>query len=96
MPTVGPLKTVPGTLEDPDSGYRSRFDKSSETAKPGYYSVFLEDYKVKAELTSTERVGYHRYTFPKTEEAHLIIDIGHRQGESSDVTDAYARMVNAN
>ena len=96
MPTVGPLKTVPGSLEDPDSGYRSRFNKKDETATPGYYSVILDDYKVKAELTSTERVGYHRYTFPKSEEAHLVIDIGHKQGESSDVTDAFAKMVNTN
>ena len=96
MPTVGPLKTVPGSLEDPDSGYRSRFNKKDETATPGYYSVILDDYKVKAELTSTERVGYHRYTFPKSEEAHLVIDIGHKQGESSDVTDAFAKIVNTN
>ena len=96
MPTVGPLKTVPGSLEDPDSGYRSRFNKKDETATPGYYSVILDDYKVKAELTSTERVGYHRYTFPKSEEAQLVIDIGHKQGESSDVTDAFAKIVNTN
>ena len=96
MPTVGSLKTVPGSLEKPDEGYRSRFDKSSEKVVPGYYSVFLKDYKIKAELTATKRVGYHRYTFPETEEAHLIIDIGHKQGESSDVTDAYAQIVNGN
>ena len=96
MPTVGPLKTVPGSLEDPDSGYRSRFNKKDETATPGYYSVILDDYKVKAELTSTERVGYHRYTFPKSGEAQLVIDIGHKQGESSDVTDAFAKIVNTN
>ena len=96
IPTVGPLQTVPGTLENPDSGYRSRFDKTRETAKTGYYSVFLEDYNVKAELTSTERVGYHRYTFPKSDKAHFIVDVGHKQGESSDVTEAYAKIVNAN
>ena len=96
MPTVGSLRTVPGSLENPDNGYRSRFDKKSEIAQPGYYSVFLDDYGIKAELTSTERVGYHRYTFPKAEEAHLIIDIGHKQGESSDVTNAFAQIVNTN
>ena len=94
MPTVGVLKTIPGTLEDPVIGYRSRFDKADETAEPGYYSVTLNDYNIKAELTSTERVGYHRYTFPKTKEANVIIDIGHKQGESSDVIVAQARMVN--
>ncbi|RUA09577.1 MAG: glycoside hydrolase family 92 protein, partial [Flavobacteriia bacterium] len=96
MPTVGKLQTVPGTLEDPDAGYRSRFDKSSENAEPGYYSVFLQDYQIKAELTATKRVGYHHYTFPETDQAHLIIDIGHKQGESSDVTEAYAGYVNGN
>ncbi len=94
MPTVGPLKTKPGTLEDPDSGYRSRFEKTSETAETGYYSVSLKDYNIKVELTSTERVGYHRYTFPKTNEAHLVLDIGHKQGESSDVIEAHAIVVN--
>jgi predicted alpha-1,2-mannosidase len=94
MPTVGPLKTIPGTLEDPDSGYRSRFNKAEETAESGYYSVILNDYNIKVELTSTERVGYHRYTFPKIKEAHVIIDIGHKQGESSDVILAQAMMVN--
>lgn len=93
MPVVGPIKTTPGTLEDPDSGYRSRFDKETEHAEPGYYTVFLDDYKIKAELTATTRVGYHRYTFPATEEAHLLFDIGHKQGESSDVTEAYAALV---
>ncbi|WP_242206407.1 GH92 family glycosyl hydrolase [Aestuariivivens insulae] len=94
MPTVGDLKTVPGTLENPDAGYRSRFDKASEYSETGYYSVFLKDYNVKAEITSTERVGFHRYTFPKTDKAHLIVDIGHRQGESSTVTNTSVQIVN--
>lgn len=96
MPTAGKIQTVPGTLENPDSGYRSRFDKGSELAEPGYYSVFLEDYEIKAEITATERVGFHRYTFEKSGPANLIIDIGHRQGESSDVTGAFAQIVNGN
>ncbi len=96
MPTLGKLQTVPGSLEEPDQGYRSRFDKSTENAEPGYYSVFLKDYQIKAELTATKRVGYHRYTFPETDQAHLIVDIGHKQGESSDVTEAYAAYANEN
>lgn len=96
MPTVGALQTVPGTLENPDGGYRSRFDKETEHAEPGYYTVFLKDYGIKAELTATERVGFHRYTYPETQLAHLVIDIGHRQGESSGVTDAFARVTNGN
>ncbi|MEI6143223.1 MAG: GH92 family glycosyl hydrolase [Mariniphaga sp.] len=96
MPTVGALQTIPGKLENPDGGYRSRFDKSTEHAEPGYYTVFLKDYNIKAEITATERVGFHRYIFPETKQAHLIIDIGHRQGESSGVTDAWAKVVNGN
>ncbi|MBL7968893.1 MAG: GH92 family glycosyl hydrolase [Prolixibacteraceae bacterium] len=96
MPTVGKIQTIPGTLENPDGGYRSRFDKETEHSEAGYYSVFLKDYAIKAEITATERVGFHRYTFPETQEANLIIDIGHRQGESGGVTNAAAKLVNGN
>ena len=92
MPTVGEIQTVPGTLENPDAGYRSRFDKSNEHAEPGYYSVLLKDYQVKAELTATKRVGFHRYTFPESGKSNLIFDVGHKQGESSDVTEAYIEL----
>lgn len=94
MPTVGHLKFIPGTLENPDAGYRSHFDKSTEHAETGYYSVQLKDYNIKAELTATERVGYQRFTYPKTDEAHVIIDLGHKQGESGDVTMAFGKIVN--
>ena len=87
-PTVGELQTVPGELENPDGGYRSRFDKKDEVVAPGYYSVLLKDYGVKAELTAMKRVGFHRYTYPKTEQANLIFDIGNKQGESGEVKDA--------
>lgn len=96
MPTVGKIQTVPGTLENPDGGYRSRFDKETEHSEAGYYSVFLKDYGIKAEITATERVGFHRYTFPETKEANLIIDIGHRQGESGAATNTFAKLVNEN
>jgi predicted alpha-1,2-mannosidase len=81
MPTTGlKLQTTPGSLENPDEGYRSRFDHSSEIASPGYYSVFLKDENVQVELTSTQRAGFHRYTFPKTENARIILDLGHQIG----------------
>lgn len=88
-PTVGDLQTVPGALNKPEEGYRSSFDKKDECAKPGYYSVILKDYGVKAELTATKRVGFHRYTFPKTSQANILFDIGNKQGESGEVKDAY-------
>jgi predicted alpha-1,2-mannosidase len=96
MPTVGELLTSPGTLENPDEGYRSRFDKMDEHAEPGYYSVILKDYNIKAEITATERVGFHRYTFPQSKESRLIFDLGHKQGESSDVIEAFGRLINGN
>lgn len=96
MPTIGDIKTTPGTLEDPDSGYRSRFDKQDENASTGFYSVFLKDYNIHVELTATKRVAYHRYTFPKSDKANMLFDLGHKQGESSGVTDASARWANEN
>lgn len=87
-PTVGQLQTVPGDLKNPQSGYRSNFDKKDEIASPGYYSVLLKDYGVKAELTAAKRVGFHRYTYPKSDQSNLIFDIGNKQGESGDVKDA--------
>jgi predicted alpha-1,2-mannosidase len=87
-PTVGSLQTTPGELKDSSSGYRSTFDKKDEVAMPGYYSVRLKDYNIKAELTATKRVGFHRYTFPKTSQANILFDIGNQQGESGKVKDA--------
>lgn len=95
-PTVGKLQTQPGLLENPDNGYRSRFDRADEYATSGYYSVLLKDYNIKAELTATDRVGFHRYTFPESKESHIIFDIGHRQGESGAVVDASVRMTGDN
>ena len=54
MPFTGEPLTTPGTLENPDEGYRSRFDKADEHSEPGYYSVRLKDYQVKAEITATD------------------------------------------
>ena len=88
MPTVGELKTIPGDLEDVNSGYRSSFDKADEIATPGYYSVLLKDYGIRAELTATERVAFHRYTFPESTQSNIIFDIGNKQGESGPVKDA--------
>jgi predicted alpha-1,2-mannosidase len=92
-PITGELQTIPGKLENPDEGYRSRFDKKDETATSGYYSVLLKDYKIRAELTATKRVAFHKYTFPKTTQAHVLFDIGNRQGESGPVKDAQVTLL---
>ena len=95
MPTGGMLKTVPGELDKPGSGYRSAFDRKNEVAQPGYYSVILDDFKIKAELTATKRVGFHRYTFPQSSNSRIILSIGNVQGESGPVTDASVEMIDA-
>ena len=77
MPGTGSVKLVPGTAEDPDSGYRSRFSHDTEKSVPGYYEVLLEDSGVKAQLTATPRVGVHKYTYPAGKDAHVILDLGH-------------------
>lgn len=88
MPTNGELKTVPGDINSVGTGYRSSFDKKNEIINPGYYSVILKDYGIKAEVTSTNRVSYHRYTFPAGQQSHILFDIGNKQGESGNVKDA--------
>jgi predicted alpha-1,2-mannosidase len=75
MPTTGKLQLNPGVASKPLSGYRSAFSHTTEKAEPAYYSVLLEDHNIKAELTATTRVGMHQYTFPKSDEAHIILDL---------------------
>ena len=75
MPYTGAIRTNPGTQKDPASGYSSHYDHRHEIARPAYYSVWLKDHKVKVELTATERVAFHRYSFPKDRPAHIIIDL---------------------
>ncbi|AMJ57399.1 GH92 family glycosyl hydrolase [Stenotrophomonas sp. KCTC 12332] len=75
MPTTGALKLERGNPDQPLSGYTSRFSHASETAQPGYYAVTLDDYKVRAELTASARVGMHRYSFPAGKPAHVVLDL---------------------
>lgn len=75
MPATGSLKLNPGTADKPESGYRSRYSHDREVAEPGYYSVMLDDYGIRAELTATTRVGIHRYTFPEEGPAHILLDL---------------------
>lgn len=75
MPTTGELKLERGDPATPRSGYTSRFRHATETAQPGYYAVTLDDHQVRAELTASLRVGMHRYTFPKGQPAHVVLDL---------------------
>lgn len=77
MPFAGDVSINPGKPDSVDNGYRSRFDRDTEIASPGYYQVQLTDYGINAELTATRRVGVHRYTFPEAEKAGILIDLSH-------------------
>jgi len=72
---TGNLKLTPGKEGDTETGYRSKFSHSREQAGPGYYMVFLDDYGIKAELTTTTRCGFHQYTLPDHSPVHVIIDL---------------------
>lgn len=74
MPTTGNLVLDP--IESNDTrGFYSTFSHDNEEASPGYYKVDLDSYNIKAELTASERVGFHQYTFPKSDSSHIILDM---------------------
>lgn len=78
MPTTGEVQMQVGDEHDSKSGYRSAFSHERESASAGFYQVMLDDYDINAELTATERTGFHKYTFPKSGKANIIIDLKHR------------------
>ena len=75
MPTVGEQKVEYLGKESQQRPFASAFSHRNEYAEPGYYSVFLDTYGVKAELTATERAAMHRYTFPESKESGFILDM---------------------
>lgn len=78
MPATGEFHFNAMNGDQADKGYASRFSHRNESASPGYYSVRLDDDNILVELTATARVGMHRYTFPRTSEANVILDLAHR------------------
>ena len=83
MPTTG----------DPqfkNTEYSSSFKKKNESASPGYYKTKLEKYNIGVELTATKRVGVHRYEYPSSKQANIIIDLKHRD----EVLDSWIEVVN--
>jgi predicted alpha-1,2-mannosidase len=91
MPTNGPLKTFSGKLEDPAQGYRSNYDKSSEHASAGYYSVLLTKYHVLSEMTAATHSGMLRFTFKAAGPSRIQIDLARRVGGTS--TEQYVKVV---
>jgi predicted alpha-1,2-mannosidase len=76
MPMTGEVRLNNGA--DGKPGYSSAFSHSEEIAQPGYYAVTLKDHGVRAELTTTLRVGIHRYALPAGRPGHVILDLEHR------------------
>ncbi len=85
MPTTG----------DPqfkNTDYMSGFKKKNEAASPGYYKTKLDKYNINVELTATTRAGMHRYNYPRTSKANIIIDLQHRD----EVLDSWIEVINDN
>ena len=75
MPTIGKMVLEPLKTQNGQKGFYSTFSHEKEKASPGYYQVELDSYGIKAELTASERVGFHQYTFPASNDAHIILDM---------------------
>ncbi len=82
MPTTGIMHTNSGK-ENGVKGYRSRYDKSSEEARAGYYKVQLSDYNIKVEATATTHCGMLRFVYPKNKQSRIQIDLARRVGGTS-------------
>jgi predicted alpha-1,2-mannosidase len=76
MPNRGVVQWNPGTAQAPEKGYRSTYHHD-EQAQPGYYGVHLDEVGVDVELTTTKRVGVHRYRLEQGDPAHFILDLTH-------------------
>ncbi len=88
LPTTGKFKGHLG----PDR-YGSKFSHEKEVVKAGYHQVYLDDYDINAELTATTRVGFHRYTFPSSEQCHIHVDFSTFLGPN-DTERAFAKKIN--
>lgn len=85
------IRTPRGNQDDIRDGYASRYSHDNEIARPEYYSLLLDRYDIKAELTATDRVGFHRYTYPDGKPASILIDL--REGNGSNAYDSYIRKM---
>lgn len=88
---IAGLPVMPVAESSDHKDYASKFSHEGEVIKAGYHKVHLDDHGVTAELTSTPRVGFHRYTFHKDEEAHLIVDLG-RKMMDHEMIDPFAEL----
>ena len=89
LPTTGKIKAHLGPKE-----YGSSYSHDRERVEAGYHSIILDDYNIKAELTSTKRVGFHRYTFPKSNQSAVILDLSAQLGPSGTESGYVERVSN--
>ena len=90
---LGDILFMPTTSwRNVDRRYRSPFSHEHEQAAPGYYAVRLLDNDIQVELTATRRSGMHRYTFPESDSARVIVDVGH--GQDDKAVETAMRLVN--
>ena len=89
MPVVGEVSF--NALEEAGKGYASHFRRETEQAAPGYYSVMLDDYGIRAEVTASPRAAMHRYSFQKPDSPAVVIDLGHGIGDRTDKS--YLKLV---
>ena len=91
MPTTGELRIIAGKEDGSIAGYRSKYNKSSEIAEAGFYSVDLTDYNINVQSSATPRAGILKFTFPKNEQSRIQIDLARRVGGTS--TEQYIKVV---
>lgn len=92
MPYTGELKTNPGSQQNPDEGFSSRYTHAGEVSSAGYYSLFLDDYDIKVELTASDRVAFHRYIFPdKSQSKQIMVNL--KDGVGGRSTETYMEQV---
>jgi alpha-1,2-mannosidase, putative len=85
------IRTPRGNQDDIRDGYASRYSHDNEIARPEYYSLLPDRYNIRAELAATDRVGFHRYTYPEGKPASILIDL--REGNGSNAYDSYIRKI---
>lgn len=84
MPTTGPLQKIAGKEDGSIAGYRSHYDKTTETARAGYYAADLTDYGIRVESSATPHCGILRFTFPENNLSRIQIDLARRVGGTSE------------
>ncbi|MDR1274404.1 MAG: GH92 family glycosyl hydrolase, partial [Odoribacteraceae bacterium] len=92
MPVTGAVTLARGHGNDPRSGMWSYFSRANERVGPGYYATRLDRYGIDVELTATRRVGFHRYTFPRTDSAAIVVDLVNGTGWDAPVEAHVTRL----